>query len=1193
MAENKREINALPVKKDNRRIVMSVKIFLNQPFEMHSTCMRMDYNDVIYNAWMLSGFSVPEDLRLGTISFHAFVNKIGFAHRIYKQDPKTKAYMDSKGPFFRGDVIFVEILPMGFAGFLGEQLSDIGGYVAAGALGFIVGGPFGAAAGVALYGAAKGALYAIKESVVSDAQAGFEDASRQIESIRVVEKLQPIVPSKPLKLESRALNESLVDNRVDPGGVVPELFGSMWYKLIALTAFSRESKSGFVNTYSGYYTAGEGPVEIPEYRISDKRAAELDSFGSLNFDQHQGSTPFQVSNYDRVIASSEFVSYNFPATRDASGLKLNYDKNINTGRLSATFRSSASNNQVALPVVQSNSVPEAYSWVFLFYEVLSSGHATESAANAALQAASVLLGRSIESPFPGSSGWLALRPKANSLLPVFLLEVQFNNAQGVSDNLPSGMGAITGRPSNSVYELLYPGISQMIVNSAFDDFQYTLQSRAFSGLVNGFKLYRLSYSQLASAITPATIANLPVIQSSPQSFIELTPVSFSISLQGLTLPARNEALAKITKKFNQPAPPSVPSYPRVPREPRAPNVDYETVTAVEDGDEDGPTDYVSFLVPTPAFRRNQQAYYDDVEEYNEDVRDYNEDVERIQHRYERRVENWREKTDSFNEDFNAFQSFISNVSILGRRQIRELLDNRPSAFSKSESPPEIVCEIVQRFIEHENLNVNLDDLIDFAEFTAWRTFCTDEELTFNGVFDYETTVFDAIRQVAFCGLAELDFSFGKMRPIIHKVRSTIHQHFHSRNVLNFKYSKGAVSTPDVLIAQFQNEAKMNKFDEVRLYLDGHSADTARKQEVVSLFGITRQSQVEKVLRFQRNLYQGLNETFSFQTDVMGLAARRGDLVGVSHFEIHPSNFTARVHKVRRDSAGKVTAIQIDQNSVPSLQGGQTYTCRVLTQGGVEVEGDVQSISDEQFQSDDDRLIDKDDSPLTTRGGEQLAIRPTRKKTLNIARQSSGAYFSDDTAEISAGDYILFGIKNSIFRKAVVKDFSMDRNLKVTVLLAAYSDSLYDLTGDGSGNGGGTSGGGSGDGNGNGDGGTPADTETDLDYSNVVPPGGFGSRAWVSSEANTGGAYRSTGENLDRLPDNILGLTDKFIIYKRTGTAPKNVSVGGQSFSLGNQNAFDSFGSWRSGVYYKFLASRARSVLPYVGNFGTWENVIIS
>ena len=550
----------------------------------------------------------------------------------------------------------------------------------------------------------------------------------------------------------------------------------------------------------------------------------------------------------------------------------------------------------------------------------------------------------------GTSQFLAVYPKDNSKLPIYLFEKSYDETPDKADILPNSM-TIANRRSNSTYELkiLSP---EDLKQRIFSDLDIGLRTQNSSALLAGksYRIFRLAWEDIkpsgsldeASSIDLDSLTALGThnILGSLVSVIEPRRGFITIGEGNLTINAKGETFFEVQGLWRRRAPPGVPEYEDPPIAPaaefgRIQVLGFDPDQTIRDGDN---SEFsllrTSFSIPTP-------NYVDELKEHTEDVQDYNERVTRTQERYLKNAQEWQDGDQEFNERFNNWISGVSNISILVERQIKRTLleENIPK---KTENPADIFIYILESWTEKIKIRTTLDEIIDKQSFLDWREFCNTENIKFSGSFDFDTTVFDALKTVAFVGFAEIDFSFGKMRMIIKRRRTVISQHFHARNLRNFNYVRRQIEVPDLLKAQFINKDRFYLGDEIKLYLNETDASTARDEESISLFGVTDRRQAMRYLTLQKNQYEMINELWTFETDLQGIVALRGDLVGLNYYEEEESNFTARVIRPiledRRDEEGilkpYILGVQIDQTSVPELENSQRYSCKIITDNNI-------------------------------------------------------------------------------------------------------------------------------------------------------------------------------------------------------------------------------------------------------------------
>ena len=405
------------------------------------------------------------------------------------------------------------------------------------------------------------------------------------------------------------------------------------------------------------------------------------------------------------------------------------------------------------------------------------------------------------------------------------------------------------------------------------------------------------------------------------------------------------------------------------------------------------------------------------------------------------------REENFIESHNDYIGNLQQLTVLLERKIKRTLLEEDTT-SKTENPADIFIHILESWINKLKIRTTLDEVIDKQSFLDWREFCNTESLSFSGSFDFDTTVFDALKAVAFVGFAGIDFSFGKMRMIIKRRRTVISQHFHARNLRKFNYTRRQIEVPDLLKGEFINKDKFYLTDEIKFYLNDTDASTARDEETLTLFGVTDPAQAQRYLTLQKNQYEMLNEIWTFETDLQGIVARRGDLVGLNYYEQEESNFTARVHNILTEERPLenhffetetfIIGVQIDQNSVPELLQDERYSCKIITDTNNNPEFIISEIKDTQVESEEDRIADDEEVLLQTREGKNIKARPKIYKTLMFETPVLAS-----TAKVNTGNYVMFGRQNLVFRQCLVNSLSIDKNLSVSVSLTPYDERIFE------------------------------------------------------------------------------------------------------------------------------------------------------
>ena len=107
---------------------------------------------------------------------------------------------------------------------------------------------------------------------------------------------------KPAKLDSKSLNPTLVDNRVSPNSVIPEVLGKFRFRPYQLTSLSREGGRVTVN-YDSVYSGGEGEIELKEPYYGDSPAAST-KYTTSSFNYTSGSFTSDFDDFYRGVESS-------------------------------------------------------------------------------------------------------------------------------------------------------------------------------------------------------------------------------------------------------------------------------------------------------------------------------------------------------------------------------------------------------------------------------------------------------------------------------------------------------------------------------------------------------------------------------------------------------------------------------------------------------------------------------------------------------------------------------------------------------------------------------------------------------------------------------------------------------------------------------------------------------------------------
>lgn len=201
----------------------------------------------------------------------------------------------------------------------------------------------------------------------------------------------------------------------------------------------------------------------------------------------------------------------------------------------------------------------------------------------------------------------------------------------------------------------------------------------------------------------------------------------------------------------------------------------------------------------------------------------------------------------------------------------------------------------------------------------WYDFCVDNDLEYNRVILNRAPVKDILKEVAAAGYASPTVTDNKWSVVVDNERSTVVQHFTPRNTWNFASQIVFPDIPHALRLRFFNENHGYLEDERIVYDEGYSQGNATKFQVARTSGITRPKQAWKMGRRVMKAMRLRPEIFTFNCDVEGLVATRGDLIRFTHDVPKIGTHFGRV-------AGKVGNV-ITLDEVITMEAGTTYTFR--------------------------------------------------------------------------------------------------------------------------------------------------------------------------------------------------------------------------------------------------------------------------
>jgi hypothetical protein len=234
-----------------------------------------------------------------------------------------------------------------------------------------------------------------------------------------------------------------------------------------------------------------------------------------------------------------------------------------------------------------------------------------------------------------------------------------------------------------------------------------------------------------------------------------------------------------------------------------------------------------------------------------------------------------------------------------------------------------------------------DSRIDLDTLTLWAARCdaapaygAAPRFRFDGVFDAETTVLQALRDVAAAGRAAPAMREGRFSVVLDEPQTVPIQHFSERNARGFVLRRAFRRPLHGFRVRYVEPARDWTQQEVLVFADGYGEHNATEIETLELWGVTRRDQAVRDARYHLAVHRLRSETVTITVDVEHLLCTRGDLVRVVYGVPLWGAGVARVRAVVTDGAGDVTALVLDARL--GFGEGTAYAARIRRADGASV-----------------------------------------------------------------------------------------------------------------------------------------------------------------------------------------------------------------------------------------------------------------
>lgn len=301
-----------------------------------------------------------------------------------------------------------------------------------------------------------------------------------------------------------------------------------------------------------------------------------------------------------------------------------------------------------------------------------------------------------------------------------------------------------------------------------------------------------------------------------------------------------------------------------------------------------------------------------------------------------------------------------------------------------------------------------DESIDLPAFRDWAKFCVDEELTFNGVFDAQQNLWDALQYVLKAGHATI-LRIGTLYSLTIESASAPVMMFSKANMIEGSYSETWLPTADRA-----NEIELSYFDPLDEYrqrtikvYDPEIIGSGRpvRNSSAILYGVTDpyRAFLEGVMLLNMNRY--ILKTCEFDAPIEALACTVGDVVYVSH-DSTDWNQGGRIM-----SGSTHTVLNLDQ-PVP-VDASKSYRVLLHIPAVRRVSGTVTSVIESQ------NLVQISSS--TINGYKRLRIKSKRIDVAAAPSQNFGWISVDSASGIVSGDAVELVDTDVIVERDVIND----------------------------------------------------------------------------------------------------------------------------------------------------------------------------
>lgn len=232
-----------------------------------------------------------------------------------------------------------------------------------------------------------------------------------------------------------------------------------------------------------------------------------------------------------------------------------------------------------------------------------------------------------------------------------------------------------------------------------------------------------------------------------------------------------------------------------------------------------------------------------------------------------------------------------------------------------------------------------DSKIDLDKLAEWWVFCNDNNLSYNRIIDYETSVDDVLNDICAAGMATISKADNIYSVIIDNERPIIKGLITPRNSWEYEGSINYPDLPHGLRVEFRNAEKGYETDERLVFRDGYNESNATLYERLQFASCTNADLAYWYGKryFATAILQP--ETHTFKMDFENLTFNRGDRITFVNDVILVGVGQGRIKELIDDGTN-VTGFKIDDMvAIPNTNNfgvrirngnGSGYTYHLLT-----------------------------------------------------------------------------------------------------------------------------------------------------------------------------------------------------------------------------------------------------------------------